>query len=461
MKRRFRGSAALLGLAALVGGCDGSRDEGPPDLVLILVAGLRADPPGEPGVEADFVSRIPGEVRLRSHNAYVQSVSTYLSLGSMLTGRYPSTIPLCGFTEQGHQDKSDRPWCAHIPEDRPTLPEVLSIYGYRTAFFSTRFQGVDVLGGEFDTYRAFNVEYQVSRTPWTEYTEAVKTWWSETADSPRLLTLLVTDLLVPLPLPAATEDGLVPQPLMGEGPEGAGQPPAEKLVEEYEDMVSRFGNGFAALLGELDSDRPRWVVLSAPHGISLDERSGSAEFPTPPVFHTIILDRTARVPLAVLGPEGEPTREVQQPVEAVDLLPTLLGRTEARLPANLPGQDLLAPGFEEDPDASAYMEFGDMLALRQGEHLLTFRAMIHHAPALSPDITVNLKRRINARFYHLHDVTVDPMQERELLREQPEVVREMRDELLRIRTGPAAPHERALDPERLLELRMTASEGYW
>jgi len=65
------------------------------------------------------------------------------------------------------------------------------------------------------------------------------------------------------------------------------------------------------------------------------------------------------------------------------------------------------------------------------------------------------------RYYNLFDLGEEQWPPREVTPHQWAEALVLRDELIRIRTGSAAPHPEALEPERLLELRMTASDGYW
>lgn len=111
--------------------------EHPPDIVLIVLSGLRADV-GEDGAEAALYRGMNMSPNLRFTNAYAQSCTPFASLGSLLTGRYPSAIPLCGTYDPNSlvpRESNETAWCATIPEQTWTLPEVLGVYGYRTGAY--------------------------------------------------------------------------------------------------------------------------------------------------------------------------------------------------------------------------------------------------------------------------------------------------------------------------------------
>ena len=151
---------------------------------------------------------------------------------------------------------------------------------------------------------------------------------------------------------------------------------------------------------------------------TLGERWGWENSPIGPFHDDIVLDRTSHVPLLVWGLRAAGiTRQIDQPVELVDILPTFASLAGGMLPAGLQGQVLTATPFQEDPDAVAWVEFGDVLA--------------------------------------------DPWQKHDLALEEPWLAAEMRQIMIRIRSGPAAPDEEAARPDRLWELRMTQSQGYW
>jgi arylsulfatase A-like enzyme len=148
-------------------------------------------------------------------------------------------------------------------------------------------------------------------------------------------------------------------------------------------------------------------------------------------------------------------------VELVDLFPTLMSMAGAVVPVGLAGSDLRQVSPKE---AVAYAEFGDMLFLRQGRRALTFRCTLHNTTSLDPGITSRLlddQAALGPEFYALHDVVADPMQAHDLRGQQPAVFNAMRKRLIALRTGVAAIPQGEVSPERLWQLRMAPSDGYW
>ena len=486
-------------LALLLAGCERPTEvvEGPPDLVLLLSPGLRADPPHKEGAEAAFLEAFAGQPQRRFTAAYVQSTSAHASLGSLLTGRYPSSIPLCGRVGFGTlvQAPAEQPWCTELPADLPTLPAVLGLYGYRSAVFSSGMDGVEALSAGFDTVEELSGAAQDRRTEWARLGAQVETWWEADGQQPRLLVVLLSDLelqhrpdlraalgLTPAPSgpelpplvagrPGSRDEATAGLPREGPAPpvpdedlEGPSYPWTtldHRLVQAtYEQAAAAQGRELAGLLDGLTPapHRSRLVVLSSTRGASLGELSGVRPFPRAFAWADILLDRTMRVPLVILGAGQE--RTFFQPIEILDLLPTLLARGGATPPAGLPGEDLLALS-DEDPLATAYGEHGDMLALRRGPWLFTLRAMIHQGTSLDPQLTERLQAPGVDDHYHLHQVLEDPWQHRDLRSVQPALCDELKLLLLQLRTGPGAPPADEEVQRRLQQLRLTASDGYW
>jgi arylsulfatase A-like enzyme len=101
-----------------------------PQFLIFLVNGLRSDADGKQLAEASLINAIGRQPNRHFSAAYVSSPSKPISFASLLTGDYPSAIPVCG---RPGQDKSrHKLWCSEIPDSRRTMPEVFQIYGYQT-----------------------------------------------------------------------------------------------------------------------------------------------------------------------------------------------------------------------------------------------------------------------------------------------------------------------------------------
>ncbi len=427
-----------------------------PDLTLILVSGLRGDPVVQEVLWRN-VSGARGGRRpaARFSTAHAQSTVPFVSLGSVLTGRYPSAIPLCGLLERQPADAMTRPWCADLPDDLPSLPDVLGAYGYRTALLSANVGGAGFLGEDFDTFVDLTWSWEDANTPWGHIASEATEWWQGDDSRPRLLTLVVSH-----PLVALRPDLKARMGISGERGAAPHLMRRANLLPPYLAAVSEVGFELGALLDELDGPRPRWDVVGSLHGQNLGESSGTQPFPRSPIFSDLLLARTLQVPLAIYGPA--PPRDVDDVVELIDVLPTMTALAGAVRPAGLEGADLLDSGYPGDPDARAYAELGDMLALRRGRYLLTLRALEHHLSAVGPKLTRILKSWPAQRNrYRLHDVQADPMQRSDLMRTMPNRAVAMIREMTAIRERSARGR---LTPEQvaaLERLRLTAAEGYW
>ena len=407
---------------------------------MLVASRLRADV-GQPGAEAAVYRAMGQQPDLRFTNAYAQSCVPYTSLGSMLAGRYPSAIPLCGTYDPNSlapQAGQELPWCSSIPEQTWTLPEVLQVYGYRT--------GAYVSNADAD-----------SETDWGQLRDRAAQWWAADDGAPRLLVVQVLDLHM-----------LQFDPATGYAEQAPGldrralRVPPEKLRDLYNERASAVGAAFRSLLEALPqgSARRREVWLTSTSGLSLRETSGLKSDHLEAVTNSLIVDRTIHVPLVRFDGSGRP-REDERVVELIDLLPTLAGLAGATVPAGAQGHDLLTDAM--DPTPWAYAEFGDMLALRSGPELLTFRYFLHNASSLDPRLTEGLAGWTTADLplMGLHNIPQDPLQETDLAQSAPERVQQLQRQLLTVRQGPGVPPPETMSPERLEALRLSPATGYW
>ncbi len=445
-----------------------------PDIVLVLAAGARS----WIGTGEETTPTLRRELQAQGStmytSAYAQSPSSFVSLGSLLTGRYPTAIPLCGLPVLDPSADEERPWCATIPAERHTLPEVLSLYGYRTALLHANLPAGEVFAPHFHEAHDLTVERSDSRADWEALHRHAQEFWRRDRDRPHLLVVVVGDLVISQrpDLEARTGwSGSVPrlvEPMLAHQPELAqavtGPQDPDRLYASYHQAIRGLAGGIHGLgrvLGEA-SDRPRWLIVAGLNGINLGERGGGAEDHPTWGDNPLLLERTVHVPLLLVPPTPQEERRITQPVELVDLFPTVAALAQAMPPAGLPGQDLLEEPFPEDPQAWAYASHGDMLALRQGAMMYSVRGLFHNGTALDPEVTDLLFKAQEAEeLRHLHDVIEDPLQQTELREAHPQELHRMHELMVAIRTGAAATPEDSLTPQRLWELRMTRSEGYW
>ncbi len=422
----------------------GAGTDAPPDLVVVLANGLRSDLGGRPAAEAAFVAGLGRPPAVRFSAACPQSVHGFVSAGSLLTGRYPTAIPLCSWG----LGASEAPWCSSIPASVPTLPEVLAIYGYHTALVLTPPLPREhaALAGEFDT-----VLVAEGAKSTADGVDRALAWWAQNADAPRLLVFFddLGEALRPLTPPTAATDaspGLL-----------------ASIQAAYTEVASARGKSFARLLDATLSGaaRPGHALVTSAHGLNLGERTGTPSLPLVPVHHDILLERTLHVPMLLFSSSGAgPTQAVDDVVELVDVFPTFARLANVMAPAGLVGTDLLvrAPA----PGRLCYAEFGDMIAVRSRSHLLLARLWMHGGTTLDPEITERLVHApAQKTSFALHDIAADPLQEKELLAGEAALGQALYQEMVRIRQTTAAPPETGLSREQVDALRKTGALSYF
>ena len=439
-------------IALLLSCSSGVTSPGPPDLVLVLVPGLRTGA-GELGAAEQAMLDGLGRDVTRFTQAYASSPSPWTAMGSALTGQYPSALPLCGAANLPEYRLGDgeSAWCSGLPAGTRTLPEVLELYDYETALVAEATLADGLLDAAWHAERVRG---------WSQLQAEAASWWAET-DGPRFLAVVTDDLT----LPALSGH----YPHTGHGPRSslldAGKQDGDTLRAAYAKQAGTTGAALGELLDALGVDEHDRVVVTSTHGVSLAEtqphrsdRSQAFEMLTMPTTQ-IALERTLHVPLWVLGGDDE----VDRVVELVDLVPTFAAWAGAVPPGGLPGTDLNG----EPGEPFAYAEFGDMLAVRTGPHLLTFRCYVHNGTSLDPAIDGRLRElRLPHEFATFHDVTSDPFQQRDL------TVGEIADadlgaarkalKLMRtLRAGPGAVPPGAMTPEKLEAVRLSSAMGYW
>ena len=488
-------------------GCDGDaaapagESAGQPDIVLVVVNGLRAEVFGDGAADA-LLAGLGREPSTRYGSAYAQSIQPHVSMASLLTGRYVGGIPICGPVDP----KSPQPWCVEIPDTRQTLPEVMRIYGYRTALAVAGGSGltVDALAGGFDEVITLDRPFAITPVR-TDRWDPVEQWWGVEGDQPRflMLSLDLDQTNVEGRLRAFYEpwdaDDAEQARFLDEHPEFRDrlrpgmlwpfldEDAVELIHGEYRASATAAGAALNLLVDSLlppDGGGPRdsWLMLTSLHGVTLGETTGTC---CPEQLragsHIVLLDRTLRVPLWLFAPgDRGSTTVVTDPVELVDITPTLLGLADARPIAGLAGQDLLGDAALDD--AHAYAEFGDMLALREGDLMVSFRSQEHGITSIDPVVDerlyhwaglfgerhLNRDARANARSLdreirdaRIHDVAADPLQTEDLDILDHPALPHLADQLYDLRRGPGAPPPQAMSRERVDELRETGALHYW
>ena len=465
-----------------------------PQFLIVLVNGLRSDSP-QASVEEKLIEQMGRRPHRHFNTMYATSASKNISFASLLTGDYPSAIPICG--KPGENKSRQDLWCSSIPQTRHTLPEILEIYGYKTAFFNADVSDLSDMGRGFSELHQWSTEGANHKKDWTLLRHQLTSWWSK-EDHPKLAIISLD--LMGMDLKKAASQAYLNYPLDAEEQAAvdkkypAYQPTstthiqwpflsragAESFKEAYEAEVEKIGTEIQKSLVELQKvgdTKGLWVFVTSLRGVSLGELGGVSH----PEQHiagmsAMLLDRSLRIPLMIWGPPShEPT--VTEPVEIIDLLPSLTELAHIPSPQGIAGHSL----FQDSTDHSAYAEFGDMLVLREDDWFLSFREDIHGISSLDPRLTQALiqstpshirnkvfelnpnQEDMSEKLDHftLFHLGTDPNQTQNLIAEEPDTFARMAYKLLFRRLNEAAPPKESMSFEQVEALNQNGVIHYW
>jgi arylsulfatase A-like enzyme len=446
-----------LALAMLTAGCPGRTPsgDGSPNVLLIVVDTLRADHVGCYGYERDTTPAVDALAAegVRFERAYSTAPWTIPSVGSMLSGLWPSQHAATSFDRQ-------------LPDAVPTLAEMLSARGYDTAavishsaidsrhnfqqgfevFLESEAQGHDHLSTEGVTRQAieqlerlergrepfllfvhyFDPHYNYKRH--RDYPFAAGSAGRLDGDEP------MRELLRLAPEMTLEEAGF--------------------LADLYDEEVRFTDSGIGRLLDrlrELGLADETLVVFTADHGEEFLDHGT--------LGHTSgLYEELVRVPLIIRDPVRESgPGVVSNPVSLVSLTPTILdliGVDPGPLSLSGPSLASLLAGSDAGPGPSVFTEV-DFVPVREGRSVGTVhkRAVITDRFKLIRDETVG-----TLEFY---DLLLDPREAQPLASpESPEQER-LVDELERLialsRSEAIDPQSRLVDPAEVERLK---SLGY-
>ena len=295
-------------------------------LLLITVDALRADRLGLYGYDARPVSPeldALAESAVVFERAYAQAPHSSYSIGSLMTSDY-----LLQRSQLG------------LPIPEPTIATVLRESGYHTAALFT--DGIFHTDGERLAHlrdTGFGFERQMHDELGAELKTEAALGEIDTVvaagEPPSALWVHYFDVHEPY---RDTRFG-------------------ESDADRYDSEIRHVDAEIARLIGEARArlSRPIVIALTADHGEEFREHGG--------VYHgSTVYEEQVRVPLLVWMPQLD-ARRVPQPVELVDLAPTLLGLLGVAPPPSMRGDDL-RPLMEGDP-----LELGPAFATAGYRHM--------------------------------------------------------------------------------------------
>ncbi len=278
------------------------------DVLLITVDALRADHVGAFGYTRRPTTPHIDQLAARSvrfTRAYAQAPHTSFSVASMLTGKYFPTLARLAPAE------------VHDPITSP-----LRQHGWRTAaFYPPAVFFVDAQ--KLKAYADTNFAFEYIKFEYLEAEKRVDQVVRYYEDEKPKRSFVWVHFFEP-------HEPYVAHP---EFPFGAGD------LDRYDSEIAYADAAIGRLLAYVRAHRPSTiVVLAADHGEEFDEHGGR--------YHgSSLFEEQVHVPLLINVP-GLPARDVDQPVELIDIAPTVLNLLDIPVPARMRGTDLgpwLAP----------------------------------------------------------------------------------------------------------------------
>lgn len=283
-----------------------------PDVILITIDTLRADALGFSGntrVRTPYLDSLAARGVVFT-NAHAHNVVTLPSHANILTGRYPY--------EHGIRDNAGFVLDA---ARTPTVAMMLKQAGYTTAAFVSAFPldsrfglnaGFDVYD---DKYREASnpLDFVVQERPAEETLASARRWY-DGASGKKFLWIHLYDPHAPYDPPPPFREEYRDAPYLGE-------------VAYVDDQLSRF------LPAVLAKNPNTVVVITGDHGEALGDHGEQTH-------GLFAYEATLKVPLIIVDPAERP-RRIDGDVRHIDLVPTILDRVGAKIPAVLPGRVLM------------------------------------------------------------------------------------------------------------------------
>lgn len=318
-------SIALLLVLAL--GCEGNGAHG---LLLVSLDTVRRDHLPTYGYERATAPRIDALAQ-RSvvfEHAFAQHVNTHPSHASIFTGLYPHVH---GTMINGRILRREH-W---------TIAQILGEAGFRTAAFVSGATMLAVTGLDRG-FADYDDAFVGLRRPGRETVLRAVEWLRALPDDERFFLLVhLFDSHGPYTPGAPYRDRFRapdPGPVLDRiphyqrlsDPKGRPEVHLNGFVDRYDATIRYQDDQIGLLLDALDLDRSVVVILSD-HGETLGERYH-------PLDHgALVFDEQIRIPLIVHAPGLDP-RRVENLVQTVDLLPTLLELLHVAAPPDLQAQ---------------------------------------------------------------------------------------------------------------------------
>ena len=305
------------------------------DVLMITVDALRADHLGSYGYRrptSPNIDRLAAEA-VRFNHAYAPTAHTSYSVTSMMTGKYMRPLLLQG-----------------AGADSDTFATLLQRYGYRTAaFYPPAVFFIDPQ--RFETFRDTFLGFEFRKVEFLEGPARVEQATGYLATQPNSQRLFVWVHLFGPHEPYEAHPGF-----------DFGSRDIDRYDSEIAYADAAIGQITRAFLGA----RPgAMIIVSSDHGEEFGDHGGR--------YHgSTVFEEQVRVPLIIRAPDLFGPRMVDEPVQTIDLLPTVLAALEVPRPPRVRGRNLgpLLVGKSTADAGLAMAETEEQIMLAEGQYRL-------------------------------------------------------------------------------------------
>lgn len=341
------------------------------DLLLITIDAVRADHVGAYGYGRGNTPRIDALANsgVRFEHAYAATAHTSYSVTSLMTGKYMRPLLLQG---------------AGLDSD--TWATLLQRYGIRTAaFYPPAVFFIDP--SRFETFQKTHLGFEYRKVEFLEGPARANQVRAYVAEQPLDQRLFLWVHLFAPHEPYEKREGF---------------DYGDRDVDRYDSEIAYADDAAGRIVDAVRQLRPETVVIvSSDHGEEFGDHGGR--------YHgTTVYEEQVRVPLVVNAPALFQPRVVSEPVQTIDLLPTVLAALDVPRPPRIRGRDLggLITGRQPPGPGMALAETEEQLLLAEGPFRLVCSRMLGACK--------------------LYNVETDPKQQRDAAADFPEQLNNLR-----------------------------------